>query len=73
MLKRFDLTEWEVLVKPGKKAKPGTTLVISEELSLEVLSNIEESGSRRVKFSYDGVFEDIISRLGEMPLPPFLV
>ncbi len=72
LLKRFDLTEWEVLVKPGKKAKPGAKLVISEELSLEVLSNIEESGGRRVKFFFDGVFEDIISRLGEMPLPPYI-
>ncbi len=72
LLKRFDLTEWEVLVKPGKKAKPGAKLVISNELSLEVLSNIEESGGRRVKFFFDGVFEDIISRLGEMPLPPYI-
>lgn len=72
LLKRFDLTEWEVLVKPGKKAKPGSLLTISDKLSLEVLSNIEESGSRRVKFMYDGVFEDIISELGEMPLPPYI-
>ena len=72
LLKRFDLTEWEVLVKPGKKAKPGAKLTISNELSLEVLSTIEESGSRKVKFIYDGVFEDIISRVGEMPLPPYI-
>ena len=72
LLKRFDLTEWEVLVKPGKKAKPGAVLTISDELSVEVLSNVEESGGRRVKFHYDGVFEDIISRLGEMPLPPYI-
>ena len=72
LLKRFNLTEWEVLVKPGKKAKPGAKLVISNELSLEVLSTIEESGSRKVKFIYDGVFEDIISRVGEMPLPPYI-
>ena len=72
LLKRFNLTEWEVLVKPGKKAKPGATLVLSEELSLEVLETIEESGSRKVKFIFDGVFEDIISRIGEMPLPPYI-
>ncbi len=72
LLKRFNLTEWEVLVKPGKKAKPGAKLTLSNELSLEVLSTIEESGSRRVKFIYDGVFEDIIDRLGEMPLPPYI-
>ena len=72
LLKRFNLTEWEVLVKPGKKAKPGAVLTISEEVKLQVLSTIEESGSRKVKFIYDGVFEDIISRVGEMPLPPYI-
>ena len=72
LLKRFNLTKWEVLVKPGKKARIGATLVISDQLSLEVLDIIEEAGSRRVKFIYDGVFEDIIDRLGEMPLPPYI-
>ena len=72
LLKRFNLNEWEVLVKPGKKARVGANLTISSELSLTVMDNIEESGSRRVKFNYDGVFEDIISRLGEMPLPPYI-
>ena len=72
LLKRFDLTEWEVLVKPGRKAKPGAHLTFNDELSLDVLSVIEEAGSRRVKFNFDGVFEDIISRIGEMPLPPYI-
>lgn len=72
LLKRFNLNEWEVLVKPGKKARVGVVLTVNEELSLEVLSNIEESGSRRVRFIYEGVFEDIISRVGEMPLPPYI-
>ena len=72
LLKRFNLTEWEVLVKPGKKCKPGAVIKISDELSMEVLSTIDEAGSRKVKFIYDGVFEDIISRLGEMPLPPYI-
>jgi len=72
LLKRFNLNEWEVLVKPGKKAKPGAVLTFNEQLSLEVLETIEESGSRRVKFSYQGVFEDIIARIGEMPLPPYI-
>ncbi len=72
LLKRFNLTDWEVLVKPGKKAKPGAKLVLNEELSLEVLETIEESGSRKVRFYFDGVFEDIISRIGEMPLPPYI-
>ncbi len=72
LLKRFNLNEWEVLVKPGKKAKPGTVLTLSEKLKLEVLGTIEESGSRRVRFDYEGVFEDIISEIGEMPLPPYI-
>lgn len=72
LLKRFNLTDWEVLVKPGKKAKPGATLTLSNELTLNVLETIEESGSRKVRFNFDGVFEDIISRIGEMPLPPYI-
>ena len=72
LLKRFDLTEWEVLVKPGKKARVGTELTINEELSLTVIGNIAETGSRRVRFKFNGVFEDIISRVGEMPLPPYI-
>ncbi len=72
LLKRFDLKTWEVLVKPGKKARTGKTLTISNELKLKVIGNIEESGSRKVEFIYEGVFEDIISRLGEMPLPPYI-
>ena len=72
LLKRVNLTDWEVLVKPGKKAKPGAKLIFNEELSLEVLSTVEETGSRMVRFIYQGVFEDIISRIGEMPLPPYI-
>ncbi len=72
LLKRFNLTDWEVLVKPGRKAKPGTVLTVNEELSLEVLSVVEEAGSRMVRFVFNGVFEDIISRIGEMPLPPYI-
>lgn len=71
LLKRFSLNEWEVMVKPGKKAKEGTKLYISEELSLEIVSRTD-SGGRIVNFIYDGVFEDIISRIGEMPLPPYI-
>lgn len=72
LLKRFNLNEWEVLVKPGKKARPNTVLKISDKLSVEILSVIEAAGTRRVKFIYDGVFEDIISNIGEMPLPPYI-
>ena len=72
LLKRFNLNEWEVLVKPGKKARVGAKLTLNEELSLEVIANVEETGSRIVRFEFDGVFEDIISRIGEMPLPPYI-
>ena len=71
LLKRRDLTEWEVLVKPGKKARVGAELTISEELSLTVLDRTE-TGERIVRFHYDGVFEDILSRVGTMPLPPYI-
>ncbi len=71
LLKRKNLTCWEVLVKPGKKAKIGAKLKISEELSLEVKDRTE-TGERIVEFIYDGVFEDIISRVGSMPLPPYI-
>ena len=71
LLKRQDLTKWEVMVKPGKKAKEGITLTINEELSLTVVSRTE-SGGRIVDFHFNGVFEDIISRVGEMPLPPYI-
>ncbi|MBO5926198.1 MAG: tRNA preQ1(34) S-adenosylmethionine ribosyltransferase-isomerase QueA [Clostridia bacterium] len=71
LLKRLNLTDWEVMVKPGKKAKEGVTLTVNEELSLEVMTRTE-SGGRIVKFAFNGVFEDIISRVGEMPLPPYI-
>ena len=72
LLKRLNLTDWEVLVKPGKKAKIGTKLTLSNELSCEVIGIVEETGGRIVKFIFNGVFEDIISNLGEMPLPPYI-
>ena len=72
LLKRFNLNEWEVLVKPGKKARKGAILTLSDQLKAEVLDIFDEVGSRKVKFIYEGVFEDIISRLGEMPLPPYI-
>ena len=71
LLKRRDLNTWEVLVRPGKKAKPGVRLTVSEELSLTVLDRTE-TGERIVAFHFDGVFEDILSRVGSMPLPPYI-
>lgn len=71
LLKRQNLTDWEVLVKPGKKAKVGTELVVSQELTLTVKDRTE-TGERIVEFHFDGVFEDILSRVGSMPLPPYI-
>ena len=71
LLKRRSIDEWEALVKPGKKCTPGKELYVSDELSLTVLS-VTDSGERIIKFSYDGVFEDILARVGNMPLPPYI-
>ena len=71
LLKRQNIDTWEVLVKPGKKCTVGKKLIISDELSLTVQS-ITDSGERIVKFDYDGVFEEIIDRIGSMPLPPYI-
>ena len=71
LLKRLDINTWEVLVKPGKKCTVGKRLTISDELSLEV-TGITDSGERIVKFDYDGVFEEILERVGSMPLPPYI-
>lgn len=69
--KRIRLDEWEVLVKPAKKATVGAVIRFSDELTATVTGYIGE-GLRTVKFSYDGVFEDILSRVGEMPLPHYI-
>ena len=61
LLKRLAIDEWEVLVRPGKKCRIGTRLMVSDELSLEV-TGITETGERHVKFFYEGAFEDVLSR-----------
>ena len=71
LLKRLDINDWEVLVKPGRKCTAGKRLKVSEELSLTV-KGITDSGERIVRFEYDGVFEEILERLGSMPLPPYI-
>lgn len=69
--KRIRLDEWEVLVKPAKKATLGAVIRFSDELTATVTGYVGE-GLRTVRFSYDGVFEDILSRVGEMPLPHYI-
>ena len=63
---------WETLVRPGKKCKPGTRLVFGNGLlRAEVLDTVEE-GNRLIQFSYEGIFEEVLDQLGEMPLPPYI-
>lgn len=72
LLKRRENDVWETLVKPGKKARPGTRLVFGDGcLRAEVLDVVEE-GNRLIRFSYEGIFEEVLDRLGEMPLPPYI-
>jgi len=71
LLKRQTLDRWECLVKPGKRAKPGTIINFSDKLEGQVLEDLED-GVKLLEFKYDGVFESIIEELGEMPLPPYI-
>lgn len=69
--KRINLTDWEVLVKPAKKASVGAKFIFSDKLSAEVIE-YEGEGLRKVRFTFDGVFEDVLSAIGEMPIPPYI-
>ncbi len=71
LLKRHDLKVWEVLMRPGKKGKIGAQMTVSDELSFTV-KDVTESGERIIEFSYEGAFEDVLSRVGTMPLPPYI-
>ena len=71
LLKRLALDEWEVLVRPGKKCRVGAELKVNDELSLKV-QGVTETGERQVKFFYEGAFEEVLSRAGTMPLPPYI-
>lgn len=71
LLKRMDYTHWECIMRPARKAKKGSVIKISDELSATV-EDIKEYGERIVRFDFDGVFEDILARVGNMPLPPYI-
>lgn len=72
LLKRISSDVWETLVRPGKKCRPGTKLTFGDGLlKAEILETVEE-GNRLVHFSYEGIFEEVLDRLGEMPLPPYI-
>lgn len=72
LLKRRENDIWEVLVKPGKKARPGCKISFGDGLLTGEIIDVVEEGNRLIKFTYDGIFEEILDRLGEMPLPPYI-
>lgn len=72
LLKRKENDIWETLVKPGKKAKPGTRISFGDGLLVGEIIDIVDEGNRLIQFHYDGIFEEILDRLGEMPLPPYI-
>ncbi|MBQ3484730.1 MAG: tRNA preQ1(34) S-adenosylmethionine ribosyltransferase-isomerase QueA [Clostridia bacterium] len=73
LLRRENATDWEALVKPGRRLKPGAVCVFGDGLlKCEIMSSVPEIGGRIVRFMYDGVFEEILDKLGEMPLPPYI-
>lgn len=71
LLHNIEGKTWECLVRPGKKMKIGTKIIFSEELSAEV-KDIKEDGNRVIEFFYEGIFNEILDRLGNMPLPPYI-
>ncbi len=72
LLKRKENDIWETLVKPGKKAKPGTKLVFGDGLLTAEVVDVVEEGNRLIQFHYDGIFEESLDQLGQMPLPPYI-
>ena len=72
LLKRKENDVWETLVKPGKKAKPGTRISFGNGLLTGEVIDVVEEGNRLIKFTYDGIFEEILDQLGQMPLPPYI-
>ena len=72
LLKRTESDTWQTLVKPGKRAKLGNRFIFGDGLLHAEIININEDGSRVIKFEYEGIFEEILDRLGQMPLPPYI-
>ncbi|HIZ07203.1 MAG TPA: tRNA preQ1(34) S-adenosylmethionine ribosyltransferase-isomerase QueA [Candidatus Eubacterium avistercoris] len=72
LLKRKENDVWETLVKPGKKAKPGTKILFGGGLLKGEVLEVVEEGNRLIRFQYDGIFEEILDQLGQMPLPPYI-
>lgn len=72
LLKRRENDIWETLVKPGKKARPGAKIIFGDGILKGEILDIVEEGNRLIQFSYEGIFEEILDKLGEMPLPPYI-
>ena len=72
LLKRLESDLWECLVRPGKKCRPGAEIVFGGGLLTGTIEEVVEEGNRRIRFSFDGIFEEILDQLGEMPLPPYI-
>ncbi|MBR6148567.1 MAG: tRNA preQ1(34) S-adenosylmethionine ribosyltransferase-isomerase QueA [Lachnospiraceae bacterium] len=72
LLKRLDANTWETLVKPGKKLKPGARVVFGDGLLRCEIKEVVQEGNRIVSFEYDGIWEEVLDKLGEMPLPPYI-
>ena len=72
LLKRIGIDTWEVILKPGKKAKPGSRFEFGGGLLHAEVLSVAEDGKRIVKFEYDGIWEELLDKLGEMPLPPYI-
>ncbi len=72
LLKRLEKDRWETLVKPGRKAKPGTKIIIGDGMLVGTIEEVAEEGNRLVRFAYEGIFEEVLEQLGQMPLPPYI-
>lgn len=72
LLKRRENDVWETLVKPGKKARPGARIVFGDGCLRGEVLEVAEEGNRLIRFTYEGIFEEVLDRLGEMPLPPYI-
>ena len=72
LLRRIEADLWETLVKPGKKCKPGTALEFGDGMLTAVIEDVVEEGNRLVRFHFEGIWEEVLDRLGQMPLPPYI-
>lgn len=72
LLKRMENDVWETLVKPGKKARQGAVISFGDEILTGEIIDVKEDGNRLIQFRYEGIFEEILDQLGQMPLPPYI-